>query len=376
MTSDSGIKADIFDLPMGSSRILHEIRRKEWETFYRETYMDFDGFIQSLKNEKQTAIVYDSLSPIFREDCYDEYSLREKSRRGKTPEFVLSSKYIQKNDIRLKLAMQKPQDSADRNLSVFLLSMKNDSIIDSQKIYCHEEEKKEEETVYRYCRRFHIDRNIISTRDCYFRDEGNNGLSMLNQYRVNSQGEIEDIWHPDTIMITRKWKDKNGSNLLTVQVNALSNQNRRPFDGYITFIESSLKNDGHNLYIRYNEDDYRMSMIFFDEKNIRFHKYEGIQAVFIPFRYCCDLYSENTVSYIILYDNNTYLYHFTYTCNLEAYHTYGEGICELFEPNLNKKLKKMPDALRLILIKYLRTQHKTTKYVLPPSLRENEEESE
>jgi hypothetical protein len=359
MTSDSGIKADTFDLPMGSSRILHATEQDDSiATVYRETYMDFDEFIQSRKSEKQTTIVYDSLSPLFREDDYDEYSVLEKSRCGKTPEFVLSSKYIQKNDIRLKLAMQKPQNPPDRNLSVFLLSMKNDSIIDSQKIYCHEEK-----TDYRYDRRFYIDKDVIFTRDCYFRDQGDTGLSMLRQYRLDSQGKIEEIWIPDSITVTREWNDKNGHNLLTVRVNALCNPNKSFSEGFITVIEASLKNDSHNLSIRYNEDDYQMKMIYFEEKNIWFHKHEGIQAVFIPFFYCGNMDDENTVSYIILYDNEKYIYHFTYICDMEAYSAYGEGICK-FETGLNRKLKKMPDVLKKILITYLKTHYITTKYVL------------
>jgi hypothetical protein len=172
--------------------------------------------------------------------------------------------------------------------------------------------------------------------------------------------------YPDSIVISKKWNDKNGLNLLTIRVNALCNPNRPPFDGHITVIESSLKNDRHKLSIKYNEDDYQMKMIYFEEKDIWFYKYNGIQAVFIPFFYCSNIDSEGTVSYIILYDNKKYLYHFNFTCDNEfAFLDEKGGKCKLRTKNLNQKLKDLPNALRETLINFIKTHYKTTKDIFP-----------
>jgi hypothetical protein len=45
----------------------------------------------------------------------------------------------------------------------------------------------------------------------------------------------------DSISISKEWKDCNGMNRLTVNVNALCNPNEPPFDGHKTMIDVSTK---------------------------------------------------------------------------------------------------------------------------------------
>ncbi len=157
----------------------------------------------------------------------------------------------------------------------------------------------------------------------------------------------------DSISINKTWIDNNGKNSLFVKVNALCDPNNPPFDGHKTLIEASLKNKKHNLNLLYDEENYQMKMLLFYEKDIKFYKLNKTNSIFIPFFYCGNWENDVKVSYIIFYNNKKYLYHINYYCGEDA-------SCRLND-NLNLKLKNMPESLKKIFIKELKTKYKTSK---------------
>lgn len=162
-----------------------------------------------------------------------------------------------------------------------------------------------------------------------------------------SQGQVMIL---DSLYIQKSWTDKNGINTLSINVNALCNPNKPPFDGQETKINAELVNNEFSLKQEYNDKDYQMEMLQFYEKDIWFYKYKEAQAVFIPFFYCANLDNEVKVSYIIFY-NNSWLDHFYYKCT-------EEGDCWLND-KLEKKVDDLSIKIRKELVKQLKPDIKT-----------------
>ncbi len=153
----------------------------------------------------------------------------------------------------------------------------------------------------------------------------------------------------DSVIARQEWKDRNGNNELYVRVYAACNPKKPPFDGRRTQIEIRLKNDKHRLKMKYDEENYQMCMIFFDENDISYINRAGSRIVFIPFFYCGNADNNITVSYFILYNNLKYLRHIDFYCD-------EDGNCKL-DDDLKKKLKGMPGYLKKEFINQL-SKHK------------------
>jgi len=154
----------------------------------------------------------------------------------------------------------------------------------------------------------------------------------------------------DSISISKEWKDCNGMNRLTVNVNALCNPNEPPFDGHKTMIDVSLKNKKHSLNVQFDDPDYQMEMIAFSEKNIWFYSLKKVQVAFIPFTYCSNSDSEKKLSYIILYNDKKYLYHIPFKCT-------EDDDCVLNE-DLNKSMSDLNPKIKTELIKKIQSHYK------------------
>ena len=180
-----------FDLPLGTYRILHQTKHNATiRNIFDEMFWEIEQFVKPLLSTNEQFVAYNPLT--FKEDYSEENTVYEKSgyvygkesRYYQAVEFVLSSKSIYINDVYLKLAIQKPLVVSDYNLSAFLLSVKNDTIIDSKRVYYH----RIGEAGFTYGRRFYIDKNfIISTRDYAFTEDGIEQEPFC-QYLLNSQG--------------------------------------------------------------------------------------------------------------------------------------------------------------------------------------------
>ncbi|PZQ80851.1 MAG: hypothetical protein DI548_13480, partial [Flavobacterium johnsoniae] len=68
---------------------------------------------------------------------------------------------------------------------------------------------------------------------------------------------VSQVVKVDSISISKEWKDCNGMNKLTVNVNALCNPDEPPFDGHKTMIDVSLKNKKHSLNVQFDDPDYQ-----------------------------------------------------------------------------------------------------------------------
>lgn len=172
---------------------------------------------------------------------------------------------------------------------------------------------------------------------------------------VGAQYAVAQIVHTDSIEIHKVWKDKNGENKLTVNVNALCNPDKPPFDGHKTKIKALLKNKNFVQEIIFDDKNYQMEMILFREKDIWFAEFKENKAVFIPFFYCGNADNDVKASFIIFYNRKKYLYHVKFYCN-------EEGTCKLNEPNINLKLKGLPKEVRDELTKKLKTFTKPSQF--------------
>lgn len=172
---------------------------------------------------------------------------------------------------------------------------------------------------------------------------------------IGSQPTIAQIVQTDSIEINKEWKDKNGENKLTVNVNALCNPDKPPFDGHKTKIRALLKNKNFVQEIIFDDKAYQMEMILFRERDIWFTEYNGNKAVFIPFFYCGNADNDVKASFIIFYNRKKYLYHLKFYCN-------EEGRCKLNEPNINLKLKGLPKEVRDEFAKKLKTFTKASQF--------------
>ncbi|WP_343534910.1 hypothetical protein [Pedobacter sp.] len=172
---------------------------------------------------------------------------------------------------------------------------------------------------------------------------------------IGSQPAIAQIVHTDSIEIHKVWKDKNGENKLTVNVNALCNPDKPPFDGHKTKLRALLKNKNFAQEIIFDDKNYQMEMILFREKDIWLTEYKGNKAVFIPFFYCGNADNDVKVSFIIFYNRKKYLYHIKFYCN-------EEGKCNLNEPNINLKLKGLPKEVRDEFAKKLKAFTKASQF--------------
>ena len=161
---------------------------------------------------------------------------------------------------------------------------------------------------------------------------------------------VSQVVKVDSISISKEWKDCNGMNKLTVNVNALCNPDEPPFDGHKTMIDVSLKNKKHSLSVQFDDPDYQMEMIAYSEKNSWFYNLKKAKVVFIPFSYCSNSDSEKKLSYIILYNDKKYLYHIPFKCT-------EEDDCVL-NADLNKSMSDLNPKIRTELIKKIKSHYK------------------
>ena len=161
---------------------------------------------------------------------------------------------------------------------------------------------------------------------------------------------VSQVVKVDSISISKAWKDCNGKNVLTVNVNALCNPNEPPFDGHKTMIDVHLKNKKHSLDVKFDDPDYQMEMIAFSEKNIWFYTIKQSKVVFIPFTYCSNSDSDKRLSYIILYNDKKYLYHIPFKCSEDE-------DCFLNE-DLNKSMSDLNPKIKAELIKKVESHYK------------------
>lgn len=108
---------------------------------------------------------------------------------------------------------------------------------------------------------------------------------VIGDIEADSFPEDNRLFIPDTLHITQEWIDANGENLLSITVNGACDPKTRYF-GSSSSMEVILKNDKHRLEMEYEEEDYQMCMILFDENDISYIDREGSRIVFIPFFYC------------------------------------------------------------------------------------------
>jgi len=174
--------------------------------------------------------------------------------------------------------------------------------------------------------------------------------TLLLLLLVCYQSVIAQVVRTDSVEIHQSWKDKNGENKLVVNVNALCNPDRPPFDGRQTKIIASLKNKKFTQEIVFDDKDYQMEMILFREKDVWFSEYNGVKAVFVPFFYCGNADNDIKASFIIFYNNKKYLYHLKFYCS-------DEGDCRLNEKNINLKLKELSKEMRDDFIKKIKTKY-------------------
>lgn len=175
------------------------------------------------------------------------------------------------------------------------------------------------------------------------------------------------VMRTDSVVVAKRWIDKNGTNDLRVNVYAACNN----YDAYLTspdghpsVIDVSLKNDRHTLEARFGLetlDDFALTMLMFYGEGIWFHDLKGIQAVFIPVFYCAMMDSEMKLSYIVLYNDKQHIYHFTYYYDQES----EVGRVTLMEEDLDKKLKDLPSELRVKFKDYLLSNYTTVEDLVP-----------
>lgn len=170
------------------------------------------------------------------------------------------------------------------------------------------------------------------------------------------------VLEPDSISTVKTWTDNNGKNELTVSAFAACNYYdtwlHSP-DGYPSAITSTLKNDKRTVTAYYNLEDFMLQMLQFYDEGIWFKDIDGVQAVFIPVFYCAMLDSDMKLSYIVIYDKHKYVFNFNF-----LWHEGSENVT-MVEPNLDKKLRKMPEKLKSVFKNYLINNYTTFDDIAP-----------
>ncbi len=161
---------------------------------------------------------------------------------------------------------------------------------------------------------------------------------------------ITQVVKVDSIAVSKEWKDCNGKNTLKVEVNALCNPDEPPFDGHKTMINATLKNKNNELNVTFDDPDYQMEMIAFNEKNIWFYTLKRTKAVFIPFSYCSNSDTDIKLSYIVMYNDKKQLYHISFKCSEDE-------DCVLNE-DLNDTIKGLDPKIKAELIKQIKSNYK------------------
>lgn len=169
---------------------------------------------------------------------------------------------------------------------------------------------------------------------------------------LSSTVAIAQVVVPDSITINKQWKDNNGENTLTVNVNALCNPENPPFDGHKTMIHAALKTKNFSSEVVFDDEDYQMEMILFRETDIWFFDLNKTKAAVIPFFYCGNSDTNVKASFIIFYGAKKYLYHLNFYCG-------EEGKCALDEKKLKGKLADLPREIKDKLIRNMKKDFTT-----------------
>lgn len=158
------------------------------------------------------------------------------------------------------------------------------------------------------------------------------------------------VYYQDSLMIHKNVQNGAVSNELTVKVinPCIAEKNR--FDGVVTIISATVKNKNYSNTLVYNYPDAQSGLINVKADHISSYAVDKNQAFLIPFTYCGNWDNDTKVSYIVLYNRKKYLYHIKYYCS-------EGGKCKIND-NLNTKLKDLPTALKLKIIKDIETKYK------------------
>ena len=176
---------------------------------------------------------------------------------------------------------------------------------------------------------------------------------LLVATSFSQKGNVDSmaIFHKDSIIEKKYFKDKKGNNELTIMVMNPCGLNKEPYDGPLSYIEASLKNKYTSNNVSYNYPNAQSGLLYFNKKEVLISDVGGKKAVFIPFYYCGNWDNDNMVSYLIFYDNKKYIEHIKYYCT-------DNGKCKL---NDNVTLKDMPSSLKKFFVKVLKTKYTSTK---------------
>lgn len=180
-------------------------------------------------------------------------------------------------------------------------------------------------------------------------------------------GMKAQVMIPDSVSTIKSWNDKNGGNKLKVKVsaafNAYDEHYVHPQDGNITVATATLINNNYQSTVTYRHKEYMLMMLSFYDEAIWFHEIDGVQAVFIPVFHTGMLDTQVSLSYLILYNKKKYSYSFTYTCHEGE----EDATCVLMmkDIELEKKLRRLPEELRTVLINYLQTVYTTRNDLTP-----------
>jgi antitoxin component YwqK of YwqJK toxin-antitoxin module len=181
-------------LPLGISDILqNQTDTIQIVKTFDNNQLFFDVFFDLFQCDESRTIGYDSL--IFKEDYFDPYPVKNGYTENYA-EFFVSSKIVTMNEFSLYFVIQSVKNwhlTRPRNMSLFLLSVKNGNVIDAKKIFYHEVR----EMGYTYGRRFYMDGNLlISCRDYSFTEDGIDQMPF-NQYKMNSNGKFIHFYPED-----------------------------------------------------------------------------------------------------------------------------------------------------------------------------------
>ncbi|WP_347216199.1 hypothetical protein [Chryseobacterium sp.] len=169
---------------------------------------------------------------------------------------------------------------------------------------------------------------------------------------ASGQKSVHDsmkMYYQDSLMINKSFKNGTVSNKLTVKVINPCNSEKERFDGAVTIINARIKNKNYSDSIVYSYPYAQSGLINLKVNNISLYTIHKQQAVLIPFTYCGNWDNDTTVSYIIFYNRKQYLYHVKYYCK-------EDGKCKIND-KLNILLKDLPSALRLKVMKDLKTKY-------------------
>lgn len=158
------------------------------------------------------------------------------------------------------------------------------------------------------------------------------------------------MYHKDSIIVTKYFKDKKGKNTLTIKIINPCGLKEGPYDGALSYIEAQLKNNYTIQNIKYNHVDAQSGLLYFNIKDVSINDIDGKKAIFVPFYYCGNWDNDNMVSYLIFFENKKYVEHIKYYCT-------DDGKCKL---NDNLKLKGMPLRLKNFFTNTLKTKYKKT----------------